>query len=190
VLQELEDSGFIEKYMPYNGSNDSLFRITDEYSVFYIRFIENTKPSNTGYWISMQQQQSFKIWAGYSFETICMKHIAQIKEGLKISGIQSIQGSWIEKNTDNGAQIDLLIDRKDNVINLCEMKFYNSEFAIDKNEVLTISNKINVFKNCTKTRKSIYVTYITTYGLKDNEYSKQLVQNNLNLEHLFVDISN
>ncbi len=107
-----------------------------------------------------------------------MKHIAQIKEGLKISGIHSTQGSWIEKGSEPGAQIDLLIDRNDNVINLCEMKFYNTEFTIDKSYLLAISNKIDAFKKSTQTRKSIFVTFITTYGLKENEYSKQLVPNN------------
>jgi len=188
VLQELEDSGFVEKYMPYSGSKDALYRITDEYSMFYIRFIENTKPVGSGYWLTMQQQPTFRIWAGYSFETICMKHIAQIKEGLKISGIHSTQGSWIEKGSEPGAQIDLLIDRNDNVINLCEMKFYNTEFTIDKSYLLAISNKIDAFKKSTQTRKSIFVTFITTYGLKENEYSKQLVQNSLDLEQLFVDL--
>ena len=116
-----------------------------EYSMFYIKYIENTKPSKSGVWNKMYGQQSFKIWSGFSFETICMKHVDQIKEGLKISGIHSVHGSWIEKNSPNSAQIDLLIDRDDNVINLCEMKFYNSEYAIDKKYATEIAKKVNAF---------------------------------------------
>jgi AAA+ ATPase superfamily predicted ATPase len=187
TLLELEESGFIEKYLPYKGTNDSVYRLTDEYSMFYIKYIEHTKPSNKGIWIKMYGQSSYKIWSGFGFETICIKHVEQIKEGLKISGINSTHGSWIEKNTQNGAQIDLLIDRDDNVINMCEMKFYNTEYAIDRKYAKEIANKVNTFTSSTKTKKSVFVTFITTYGLVTNQYSKQHVQNELTIDHLFVE---
>jgi hypothetical protein len=117
-----------------------------------------------------------------------MKHIEQIKEGLKISGINSTHGSWIEKKAKNGAQIDLLIDRDDNVINLCEMKFYNTEYTLDKKQTGEIARKIHSFCVATKTKKSIFVTFITTYGVSANQYSKQFVQNELRMEHLFTDL--
>lgn len=186
TLLELEESGFIEKYLPYQGTKDSVYRLTDEYSMFYIKYIENTKPSASGIWIKIFGQPSYKIWSGFSFETICLKHLEQIKEGLKISGIHSINGSWIEKNTHNSAQIDLLIDRDDNVINICEMKFYNTEFAIDKNYAEEIAKKVNSFCSSTKTKKSVFVTFITTYGLVQNQYARQYVQNELTMDHLFV----
>jgi AAA+ ATPase superfamily predicted ATPase len=186
TLLELEQSGFIEKYLPYQGTKDSLYRLTDEYSMFYIKYIENTKPSNSGVWIKIFGQASYKIWSGFSFETICLKHLEQIKEGLKISGIHSLNGSWIQKNTDNNAQIDLLIDRDDNVINVCEMKFYNTEYAIDKNYAQEIAKKVNAFCSETKTKKSVFVTFITTYGLVQNQYAKQYVQNELTMNHLYV----
>lgn len=188
TLLELEESGFIEKYLPYKGSKDSLYRLTDEYSMFYIKFIEKTKPTSSGVWVKMYGQQSYKIWSGFSFETICIKHINQIKEGLKISGINSIHGSWIEKNTHNSAQIDLLIDRDDNVINICEMKFYNSEYSIDNKYAKEIVRKTNAFTLSTKTKKSIFVTFITSYGLIVNNHSKQYVQNELTMEHLFAEL--
>jgi AAA+ ATPase superfamily predicted ATPase len=186
TLNELEESGFIEKYTPYKGRKDSLFRLLDEYSMFYLRFIENTKPSASGIWKKLYNQAFFKSWAGFTFETVCIKHIEQIKAGLKISGIYSETGSWIDKNPDNGAQIDLLIDRADNVINLCEMKFYNAEFTIDKKYATELRNKVSVFSNSTKTKKNIFLTFITSYGLKTNEYSLELVQNNLTIDDLFV----
>jgi hypothetical protein len=188
TLQELEVSGFIEKYIPYTGSKDSIFRLTDEYSMFYLKYIENSNVSKGGVWNKVFGQQSYKIWSGFSFETICIKHIDQIKEGLKISGINSIHDSWIEKNKQNGAQIDLIIDRDDNVINLCEMKFHNTEYAIDKKYAAEISNKINAFSLATNTRKNIFVTFITTYGLVNNKYKKQIVQNELTIEHLFAEL--
>ncbi|MFS4493916.1 AAA family ATPase [Maribacter sp. 2308TA10-17] len=185
ALMELEDSGFIENYLPYQGVKDSIYRLSDEYSMFYIKYIEKTKPSQGGLWMVMQGKQSYKIWSGYSFETICIKHVEQIKEGLKIAGINSTHGSWIEKGNGKGAQIDMLIDRDDNVINLCEMKFYNTEFTLNKKYANEIANKSNKFVESTKTKKSVFVTFITTYGLVSNQYSKQYVQNELTIDNLF-----
>lgn len=188
VLQELEQSGFIENYTPYRGKKDSIYRLADEYSMFYIKYIENSKPAKSGVWTKLYNQPSYKIWAGFSFETICIKHIDQIKEGLKIAGINSVHGSWIEKNTTNSAQIDLLIDRDDNVINICEMKFYNAPYPLDKKYGLEIATKKNAFTNSTNTKKNVYITFITTYGLVNNQYKKQFVTNELTMEHLFIDV--
>jgi len=182
TLVELEESGFIEKYDSYQKSKDSLFRITDEYSQFYIKFIEKSKGVT---WMSIYGKQSYKIWSGFSFETICMKHIAQIKEGLKISGINSVHGSWVMRNSDTNCQIDLLIDRDDNVINLCEMKFYNEEYKMNLSTKKDIIRKINSFTESTKTKKSVYVTFISSYGLNVNEYSNEIVQSSLTLTDLF-----
>ncbi len=186
TLTELEEAGFIERYTPYKGVKDSIYRLTDEYSMFYLKFIEKTKPAGKDFWIKEQGQQSYKIWSGFSFETICIKHVDQIKEALKISGINSTNSSWIEKNTANSAQIDLLIDRDDNVINVSEIKFYNTEYTINKNYANEIAKKVNAFSSNTKTKKSIFVTFITTYGLNHNQYSIQHVQNELTMDDLFV----
>ena len=188
ALMELEDSGFIENYVPYQGTKDSIYRLSDEYSMFYIKYIEGTNPSAGDIWIKMQGKQSYKIWSGYSFETICIKHVEQIKEGLKISGINSTHGSWIEKGEGKGAQIDMLIDRDDNVINLCEMKFYNTEFTLNKKYAFEIANKKNKFQESTETKKSVFITFITTYGMISNQYSKQYVQNELTMDHLFISL--
>ncbi len=182
TLVELEESGFIEKYNAYQKTKDSLFRITDEYSQFYIKFIENSKGVT---WMSIYRSQSYKIWSGFSFETICMKHIPQIKEGLKIAGINTVHGSWVLRNSEKNVQIDLLIDRDDNVINLCEMKFYNDEFKMDISMKNGIIKKINSFVEKTKTKKSIYVTFISAYPLITNPHSNEVVQNNLTLKDLF-----
>lgn len=188
TLEELFVSGFVEKYIPYKGTKDAVYRLSDEYSMFYLKYIEKSNPSVKDGWLKIFGQQSYKIWSGFSFETICIKHVEQIKEGLKISGIHSVHGSWVEKKSAKGAQIDLLIDRDDNVINLCEMKFYNGEFTIDKNYASDINRKVNVFKESTKTKKNIFVTFITTYGLEVNQYKNQIVQNELTADHLFVDL--
>jgi hypothetical protein len=189
TLLELEESGFIERYLPYRHlSKESLFRISDEYVLFYLKFIENSRPSGSGVWNKIYMQPSFKVWSGFSFETICMKHIDQIREALKISGIHSVYGSWIKKKQQENAQIDLLIDRDDNAINICEIKFYNTEYTIDYEYVKNIQKKINTFRDSTRTKKNVFVTFITTYGLVKNEYSRQIVQNELILDHLFIEL--
>ncbi len=186
TLTELEASGFIQKYMPYKSSKDALYRLTDEYSLFYIRFIESTVPSTGPVWLNLGNQNNFKIWCGFTFETVCIKHVEQIKEALKIRGIHSTNGSWTSKRTDEKVQIDLLIDRDDRVINLCEMKFYNAPFEIDKKSVENIQRKVSVFSSETKTKKNVFVTFISVYGIKKNMYSHQFIQNELTIDALFT----
>ncbi len=184
TLNELTESGFIHYYLPYKGTKDSLYRLTDEYSMFYLKFIQ-TNISGKGTWQTMYNQNSYKIWSGFSFETICMKHIKQIKQSLGISGILATTGSWIEKNKKQGAQIDLLIDRNDNAINLCEIKFYNSAFTITKSYAENLRKKKQIFLEKTKTTKSIFITFITIFGLHINQYSLENVQNEVVMLDLF-----
>ena len=133
------------------------------------------------------------IWLGYSFEQLVKEHIEQVKTALGIGSVLSQQSSWyVEKrNLDddeenlNGAQIDLLIDRRDRAINLCEIKFYSGEFTIDKNYSLNLRNKVAAFKYASKTRKSIVPTMITTFGVKPNMYSG-IIQQEVILEDLFA----
>lgn len=188
TLMELEESGFIEHYAPYDAKKDPLYRITDEYTQFYLRYIEPSTPSKRGVWSKLSGTPGFKAWAGFSFETICMKHVEGIKEGLRIGGVRSVEGSWIGKGDESGAQIDLLIDRDDNVINLCEMKFAGGSFTIDRKYANELMTKAGAFRTATRTRKSIFITFITTHGLAHNAYSRQLVQNELTMDALFTSV--
>jgi len=184
TLRQLEESGFIEQYVPIFSTKDALYRLTDEYSLFYLRFIENSRPSK-GAWLRLQTKPIYKIWSGFCFESICIKHIETIKEALGIQAIYSTQGNWIKKGKVQGAQIDLLIDRDDNVINLCEMKFYNGPYALDKKSAENLRDKLSLFQRETKTTKNIFITLITTYGVKETKYSKELVHQYLDVGDLF-----
>ena len=188
TLNELEQSGFIEHYSPYKGSKDPLYRLTDEYALFYLKYIEGTRPAKRGVWAKLNGTPTHKAWAGFTFETICMKHVDHIKEGLKISGIRSVEGSWTGKGSVDGAQVDLLIDRDDNVINLCEMKFSSTPFTIDKKYAAELAKKVQAFTSATRTRKSVFVTFITTYGTERNAYRDQVVQNELTMDALFAEL--
>lgn len=182
-LEELIESGFVSEYAYYQNKKQlTLYRLSDEYSKFYIKFIEKNKNGGEGTWQTLSASQSYKSWSGFTFETVCLKHVKQIKKALKIDAIYSTNHSWFNENT----QVDLLIDRADNIINLCEMKFYNAQFTIDKKHYLNLKDKVAELHIDTKTRKNIYLTMITTFGVKENEYSKELVQNNLTMSCLFT----
>lgn len=188
VLLELEQSGFITAYFPFGKrKKDKLFRLTDEYSLFYLQFIEKNKQGRSGTWKHLSQTQTYKTWTGYAYENTCLKHIPKIKKALGIDGIYSQTSTFTKKGTaiEKGTQIDLLIDRNDKVINIVEVKFYNTEFTISKSYANNLRDKIRVFQETTKTKKHIMLTLITTYGLKPNQHSLGLVENMLTLEDLF-----
>jgi len=171
ILDELESSDFIHSYLQYGKKErDKLYRLTDEYSLFYLRFIESNK-NQTGYWLKNFKTPTATAWNGYAFESLCMKHVYGIKNGLGISGVYTQEASFLKRkdNTTTGCQIDVLIDRADNAINICEMKFYDGLYTIDAQEVRSLQQKRNVFQKSTGTRKQLFITIITTQGLYENE---------------------
>jgi uncharacterized protein len=189
VLQELEESGFIRKYTPFGKkSRNSLYQLNDFYSLFYQRFIKNSLSAEQDNWLTYIDSPKYRIWSGYAFEQVCLYHFTQIKQALGISGVQTSVSAWRSKSKTEGAQIDLVIDRRDQVINLCEMKYSINPFAIDKKYAEELRDKAGIFKSETNTRKSVFLTMITTFGLKSNNYSTGLIQNDLKMDILFADI--
>jgi hypothetical protein len=138
------------------------------------------------FWTNFIENARHRAWSGYAFEQVCLAHIRQIKDRLGIAGVLTGVSSWRshEVGTGAGAQIDLLIDRNDNVINLCEMKFSVAEFVINKKYDETLRNKKAAFIRETRTRKAVHLTMVTTYGVRRNEYSGQ-VQSEVRMEDLF-----
>lgn len=167
VLQELEQCGFIRKYSDYKKeNNESLYQLIDPFTLFSINFLKERKFSS---WINFVGQPAYYSWEGYAFEVVCLNHIPQIKKVLGIEGIDSLDYSF-SSNVLAGAQIDLLIDRKDNVINLCEMKYSSDIFTIDAKYEERLLNKIRVFKEVTKTKKAIVLTFVTLNGVTKNSH--------------------
>jgi uncharacterized protein len=190
VLEELQQSGFIESYSPFGKKiKDTLHRLTDEYTLFYLQFIENQDKKEAGTWELLSQTQDYKIWSGYAFEGICIKHLPQIKKALSIGGVYSVAASFLKKGTktEKGTQIDLILDRNDQTINLFEMKFYNKPFTVSKEYAQILQNKKHVFEATTKTRKHLFLTLINTFGITHNEHSLGLIDQVLTLDDLFVD---
>lgn len=188
ILAELIESGFVTMYMPFGKKKkDSLYRLTDEYSLFFIHFIEKLHKPGDNIWLKYSRLPQWKSWSGFAFESICMKHSSNIKHALGISGIYAEESGYLfkgDKNSD-GFQIDLLIDRNDSVINVCEMKFYSGEFTIDKSYAAKLRYKINKFKELSGTNKHIMLTFISSFGLVKNKHSLGLVNNDLKMDVLF-----
>lgn len=182
VLNELEQCGFIRKYNVGTGSNNSLYQVIDHFTLFANSFITNNKIDS---WMNFINTPSYYSWAGYSFETLCLNHINEIKDILKIGGIISKEYSFTN-NKKGGAQINLVIDRSDNVINLCEMKYSNSMFEITADYYDNLINKIEVFRTETKNKKAIHLTMITLNGIKKNQYSN-IVINEINANDFIND---
>lgn len=188
VLRELEYSGFISAYRPFGKKKkEKLYRLTDEYSLFYLQFIEGQAYEGGNFWQHLSQTQAYKTWAGYTFESICIKHLPQIKKALGISGIYSLSASFYKKGTaaEPGAQIDLVIDRSDQTINLFEIKFYNEPFSLTKAYMEKLRNKRTVFRQSTGTRKQLFWVFLTTFGLKVNPYSLGMIDKILTMNDLF-----
>ena len=186
VLADLEESGFICTYTSLdNKQKNTLYRLSDYYTSFYFRFIKNGKYQGKNTWINLIDNPVQRTWQGYAFEQICLDHIWQIKKALGISGIQSNNVVWRGGTEEKSAQIDLLIDRRDQVINLCECKFSIDRFLINKDYSEKLRSKIATFKRVSKSKKSIFLTMITTYGLEKNKYANLLVQNEVTLDDLF-----
>lgn len=188
LFDELEQSGFITHYIPFGKtSRDTLYKLTDEYSLFYLKFVERVRASGAGTWEKIAAGQSYTSWCGFAFEAICQKHAQQIIKALDIKAYTEVSPwRYHSKTGEMGTQIDLLLDRKDQTINICEVKFATAQFAIDKKYAAELSSKEKVFREQTKTRKTVFLTMITTYGVKQNDYYDQLIQGEVVMDDFFL----
>ena len=185
VLEELELCGFIRAYPNYSmDDNLCLYQLTDPFSLFHLRFIRGKRPKNPRFWTSNLDSPSLSAWKGYAFEQVCLSHCEQIKRALGIAAISTEMSSWRSRYSSPGAQIDLLFDRKDGVINLCEMKYSKAEYSITGKEEAGLRNKIAVFEAETRTKKAVHLTMVTTYGIIRNSHSN-VVHSEVTLEELF-----
>lgn len=188
LLEELTESGFITAYLPFKKNfRESIYKLSDEYSRFYLKFMENSRASGSGTWIKLSALPAWRSWSGTAFESVCLKHVNAIKDSLGISGVYTEESAWryVPGKGNAGAQIDLLIDRQDFCISICEMKFSNTTFTIDKAYALELENKRNVFRENSQTKKTLFLVMITSFGTNDNAYKTSLIQNDIRLSDLF-----
>jgi AAA+ ATPase superfamily predicted ATPase len=187
TLEELEKCGFIRQYIPFDRTKrDILYQLTDAYTLFHFHFVLENRYQDEAYWTNSLNSARYRAWSGYAFEMLCLNHIGQIKQALGISGVQSRVCSWISKPEEGhqGVQIDLLIDRADQTVNVCEMKFSHAEYEITKSDEASFENKLAMFLRQTKTGKSLMLTLITSFGVKPNTYSGR-VQRQITLADMF-----
>lgn len=189
-LNELEWCGFIRKYNCMGKqTKDALFQLIDNFTLFYFQYIRGNKNNDAHFWTNSIDSPLHRAWSGLAFEHVCLQHVNQIKDALGIKGVLTNVYSWrTESHEEKGidkTQIDLLIDRNDGVINLCEIKFSTKEYVISENEEMKIRRRRGNFIEATKTHKAVHITLITPYGLKQNAHSA-IVQNQVTLNELFT----
>jgi len=187
AIDELIVSDFVVEELPFGKKKRGVkYRLIDEYSIFYHRFIKPNKKYISGMWQQIATSQSYKIWTGYAFEALCHKHITAIKKALGITSVYTEISSIYVSNSDKkeGFQIDLIIDRKDDTINLCEIKFYAAAFTINKNYYQQLIQKRQRFIEHTKTKKQVFLTFISNHGLNQNSYATEIIDADITLDDL------
>ncbi len=190
ILDELEKSGFI---MIQSGLGkrvkDSIYRLSDPYSLFYLTFIEPLGKNSIVEFNAMSDLLAWKTWCGYAFENVCFYHLKSIRNALGIAGVGTRTGSFYAKATEEmaGAQIDLIIDRNDQVMNLCEVKYSVNEYTVTKKDVENFEHKKRVFRYYSKTNKHIFTSLITTNGVVNNAQKVNYIDQVVVLDDLFKD---
>ena len=194
-LQELEETGFIKSFKPYFHERQGIYyRVIDEYVLFYLKWIEPIRqslqedalaPDN---WEAMQLTPEWHSWLGYAFEAVCYKHLTLIRKALGLNSM-AVANSWRyvprKGSSEQGAQIDLLFDRKDDAVTLCEIKYSQKPYVLNKETVETLNRKLKVFKEKTRTKKQILLALIAVNGVKNNAYVDDLLSGIVTLEDLF-----
>lgn len=187
MLEDLAECGFIKRVPSFGGkAKDDLIQLVDNFTIFYYKYMKENRNNDEHFWSNSYNSPIRAAWIGLAFERVCFQHIPQIKQALGIAGVSTQYYSWKAKGDNHslGAQIDMVIDRDDNIINICEIKFAKGEYTISKDYAMTLNNKIDKFIASTKTKKSILLTMITTHGVAHNEYWNQ-IQKEITADELF-----
>ena len=193
MLQELEESGIIS-YIPDLGKKKKggKYRLIDEYSLFYLHWIENVTSSIiTGidiyHWQKQEQSHDWRVWAGYAFENICYRHLQQIKRALGLAAVNTRESMWYGMSENQEyAQIDLVIDRADQCINLCEMKCYSKGFKVDRKVAQEMQHKKKVFESAVHPQKTLFTTLITLDRVSESDYYQSAFDGQITLDELFT----
>ncbi len=190
-LNDLESCGFIRAYYSFGKKKkNAIYQLTDNFTLFHYQFLSEN-PNDENYWTNQLNMPKVNSWMGLAFERVCLQHICQVKQKLGITGVSTEVFSWYCKRDPekglNGSQIDLLIVRKDQVINLCEMKYSNSEYTVTEKDDIKLRHKISDLQLATGTKYAIYPTLITSYGLTENSYAGN-VQSVVIADDLFYDM--
>ena len=186
-LNALIAGDFIIKYKSFgDNKRDEIYKLVDPFSYFYLTFLDKSSDNRNIDWINIEDSSRVLSWKGYAFENVCWNHIPQIKMALQIGGVSTTEALWSKRGDENtrGTQIDLIIVRKDNVVHMCEIKFYNDEFEVDKEYHLILERRKKMLREHISKRATIHNTLITTYGLRKTNYFGDFVHV-LTIDQLF-----
>ena len=190
ILNNLEYSGFIRPYSQSTKKSEKkteiIYQLVDAFSLFYFRFMHNNNFRDEKFWTNTINKPQHNAWTGLSFEVVCLLHIKEMKKKLEVLGVQSSEYAWRSKNSNPAVQIDLLLDRADNIVNVCEIKYSNMPFTIDKEYEEKLRIKVETFRQKIMPRKAIHLLMITTFGVKQNKYYG-IIQNEVTIDDLFVE---
>jgi len=185
ALNELEQCDFIERTSCFNKKRNGVYYyLKDPFTLFYLRFMRNNDSQDEYFWTNYKDDGGHRAWSGYAFERLCRMHIGQIKKKLGIFGVSTVISSWRSKSGVPGAQIDLIIQRKDGVTNLCEIKYTLHPYEITKSVAGDLERRKMVFIEETGTRQAIHITMITTYGIAEKGYTG-LINSEVKLDDFF-----
>ena len=188
LLEDLINCDFIRRYDVAGvrvKSNGSIYQLMDFFSFFYLDFVEGRRRKDPHYWSKILNTPAQNTWYGLAYERVCLSHISQILRVLHLDSVLTECYSWRSKNSEDGAQIDIIIDRADDMINICEVKYSREKYSLTKSEYAKILNRVETFGLETNTRKGVHVALITTFGIVENKYS-DIAQNVVNLNDMFV----
>jgi uncharacterized protein len=186
LLEELAQSGFIKRYLPFGkDKRDALYQLIDPFTLFYLSFVKDSLAEGEGAWLTQIDSPKWEAWSGYAFEYLCRYHVKSIKKHLGIGAVYAEISTWRSQAKSGGAQIDMLIDRKDRIINVCEIKFSTNPFVVTKAYADNLQNKMRVFKAETDTNKTLLLTIIAANGVAVNQYSQIYVHDTLDMNALF-----
>lgn len=187
TLEDLTECGFIKRIPSYGGkAKDDLIQLVDNFTIFYYKYMKENLNNDEHFWSNSYNSTIRSAWTGLAFERVCFQHIPQIKQAMGIAGVATQCYSWKAKGDalSSGTQIDMVLDRRDNIINICEMKFSKGEYTITKDYAMALNNKVERFIESTKNKKTILLTMITTNGVVHNEYWNQ-IQCDITADELF-----
>jgi AAA+ ATPase superfamily predicted ATPase len=185
ILNNLKYSGFIRSYSQPKRKNEQLFQLLDSFTLFHFHFLHKNNFRDEKFWTNSLNTSTHNTWAGLSFEILCLLHTKAIKKKLEVAGVQSMEYAWRSKTSEPAVQIDLILDRADNIVNLCEIKYANMPYTITQEYEEKLREKIETFRLEISPRKAIHLLLLTTFGVKQNQYSG-IVQNEVILDDLFT----
>ena len=189
VLKNLERCDFITRLSQFGSkSRGSIFRLTDFFTLFYYKFLESNNTKDDKWWSNNMDSRSIAAWMGLSFELASLSHHRQIKAALGIAGVGTSLSTWRSKADPKqnipGFQIDLVIERADRIVHLCEVKFSTSQYGITDSYEAKLRERMGLFRIATGTKKTLVITFITTYGVVNGKH-KSIVHSEVTMEDLF-----